>query len=157
MNTVDNQVTSYIACIGMTYRAAYCGETMRGSWKCDAWRVTFERQGKSLSTEFFTGLGHRKLIRSMPKCNPRSIFAEGWKREYEKTVAPSAASVLYSLLMDSVALDTSFDYWCNDYGYDNGSITAQDTYRACCEIGYKVRRRLTVSERETLSTMLQDY
>ena len=57
-----------------------------------------------------------------------------------KPVFPGVASVLHSLMLDAQALDQSFADWCDDLGYDDDSISAFDTYRACCENGKNCKR-----------------
>lgn len=62
--------------------------------------------------------------------------------EYEQKIAeyvvqrvqPSLDNVLYSLYMDAQAGAMSFSEFCSDFGYDNDSISALNTYRACEKI-----------------------
>lgn len=74
-----------------------------------------------------------------------------------KPAPPTAASVLNSLLLDGAAVDQSFPDWCGDFGYDEDSITALGTYRACCKTGRLLRSLFTPAQREQLETLLQDY
>lgn len=55
---------------------------------------------------------------------------------------PTAYDLLYCLQLDSRAIDTSFEYWCSDFGYDNDSIKALNTYQTCCENAKKLQKAL---------------
>lgn len=172
--TTDETVAEYLAAQRISFTATLGGETKRDSWTCDEWRVTIARHdappafapnaaGKKtveLETRYYTGTGHRKSAKPMPahvKTNPRSMAAEDWRRQYLRPVAPSAASVLHSLLLDAQGAEQPFDYWCSDFGYDTDSRKALDIYEACCTIRRDLYKVLTTEQRETLHTMLEDY
>lgn len=150
--TTDENVAAYLAAQGITYTAALMGETKRDGWACDEWRVRLEKRAQpdkaaaSMETRFYTGLGHR----AKPKRRT------SWD-DSPRPVAPTAASVLYSLLADAAGAEKPFDYWAADYGYDTDSIKALNTYNACCEIRRQVNAFFTHVERETLRTMLENY
>jgi hypothetical protein len=115
-----------------------------------------------MKTDYYTGLGHRKPVKGAErfegaKYPKNSIGYKQWADTYVKPVAPCAADVLYSLLMDSYAADQSFNDWCADYGYDNDSISAFNTYQSCCATADKMRKVFTRSQIEQLREMLQDY
>jgi hypothetical protein len=138
------------------------GETMRDNWKCDAWNVVFQRGAqkelKRFSFPFYTGIGLRQSKLKRPKfVNPNSIAAADWDKANLKPVAPKAASFLASVLRDGQAIETSFEYWCSDYGYDTDSIKAFQTYQACCEIGKQVNQFFSSAERAELFKLLEDY
>jgi hypothetical protein len=160
---IESAIAEKLHNLFITVSVVYAGETVRDeNWKCDAWRINFKRGAqqsfKQFDTDFYTGLGHRQSKLKRPKfVNPRSIAAAEWDRHNLKPVAPSAASVLHSVLMDGSAIETSFDYWCADYGYESDSIKALNMYQACCEIGKKVNAFFSHSEREELKQLLQDY
>jgi hypothetical protein len=135
MNDTDNKIAALLPQWGITFGARYVGETvLDNDWQCDAWRVKFA----GFETDYFMGLGNRNKKTGRP-------------------VAPTAASVLYSLVSDSNALYSSFKHWCDDYGYDSDSIKAFDTYRACCEIGEKLAKVFTRVQMNELRELLQDY
>lgn len=161
----DKTVADYLAAQGVTFAAVLTGETKRDDWTCDGWRVRFEKRAQSggkvgeLATEYFTGNGHRQPLKRAPKApaNQRSIAYEQWAREWLKPTAPTAASVLYSLLADAAGAEQPFDYWAADYGYDTDSIKALNTYNACCEIRRQVNAFFNQEEREQMRAMLEDY
>lgn len=160
MNEIDIAVAEYLASIGVPYKAVYIGEEMR-DWggdklqQVDAYRVSFG----TFATDYFMGLGNRKPVKNAPKNKARhnTIDYESYARRYIKPIAPTSASVLYSLLSDAQARDMSFNDWCADFGYDVDSIKALNTYRACCLIGESIRMVFTSAQRAHLATLLEDY
>lgn len=165
--TADETVADYLVAQRISFTATLVGETKRDSWTCDEWRVTIARHdappafapnatGKKtaeLETRYYTGTGHRKAIKGRKSADPHGRFSNDSLRP----VAPSAASVLHSLLMDAQGAEQPFDYWCSDYGYDTDSRKALDVYEACCTIRRDLYKVLTTEQRETLHTMLEDY
>jgi hypothetical protein len=122
------------------YKAIYLCETIRDdNWKCDAWNILIDSE----RFDFFTGLGHRS---PMPKPADGGPMPRKGTLMYEqleaqrKPQAPKIEDVLYSLILDSSALDTSFEYWCDDFGYDTDSIKALNIYQVCCENAKKIKR-----------------
>lgn len=163
MNEQQKAVDAFLQENDIAYAAHYVGETMRDNkWQCDAWRVSFAAGKSRFETDYYTGLGHRKPVKgserqegaSMPK---KPIGYHEWAKRNSKPLAPCAADVLHSLILDSSAIDTSFDYWCNEYGYDADSISAFNTYQACCKIAKELRWVFTRAQLETLRGMLEDY
>lgn len=74
-----------------------------------------------------------------------------------KPVKPRAANVLHSLLMDSTANDFSFNDWCEEYDYSSDSISAFNTYQACCKIGTELHKIFDREQITTLRDMMQDF
>ena len=159
----DAKVMEFLAGANIVYSVRLIGATTRDKWRCDEWRVLFKGPKAEFKTEYFTGTGHRvdtavtaMQRRSLKGCSVNSV---AWQEMLKgmKPVQPSAASVLYSLLLDSSAVDQSFIDWCNDLGYETDSRKALATYEACCESGQKMRQLFTSAQRETLAELLQDY
>ena len=128
-NYIKNDQVNFEA---IPYKTIYLCETMRDNWKCDAWQITIDSE----RFDYFTGLGHRKSA---------------------KPQAPTIKDVLYSLISDSSALETSFEYWCADYGYDTDSRKAFETYQACCDIGKKINRLFNSKTRAAMREFFQEY
>lgn len=58
-------------------------------------------------------------------------------------VQPEAADVVYSLIMDSDVIEyATFEDWADSIGFDTDSRKAEQTYRACLEIGLRLRSAL---------------
>lgn len=84
--------------------------------KANGYRVTLRYRGRQMSLDYWMGSAH--------------------------TSAPDSASVISSLLLDSSALDQSFEDFCSEFGYDTDSRKAEATYRACKSSGEKLRKLL---------------
>lgn len=160
LSTTEQTIADYLAEQRITYTVTPVGETKRDEWACDEWRVTLAKRnappvfapnnlGKKtgeFETRFYTGLGHR--------AKPAKRMS--WDNE-PRPVAPSAATVLHSMLGDAQGAEHPFDCWCADYGYDTDSIKALGTYNACCEIRRQVNALFTREQRDALRAMLEDF
>jgi hypothetical protein len=137
----------------------------------------------TIETDYYTGLGHRRMpdafyfngnrvraervIRHAGMMPLLGIYNPNGKRDQavlekaidavSKPVKPKAANVLHGLLMDSDACDMSFNYWCSDHGCSPDSISALNTYQACCKIGEDMRRMFTADQRQTIADMLSEF
>lgn len=172
MENFNAQIEAILKTEGITFRSVHVGFTYRGLWPCDEWRVTFSKGKDSLTSEYFTGTGHRVL-------NPRFKHDKFAKVDLEKArdylkkgetpnneatflklstpVFPDVASVLHSLMLDALALDLSFTDWCAELGYDADSIGAFDTYRACCEHGKNLQKVFSRATLNKISLILQEF
>jgi hypothetical protein len=74
-----------------------------------------------------------------------------------KPQAPKIQDALYSLISDSSALETSFEYWCGDYGYNTDSRKAFEVYSACCENAKKINRLFNAETRAAMHEFFQEY
>ncbi len=71
---------------------------------------------------------------------------------------PESASFFQSMLLDMDAGEHhSFHDFCSEFGYDNDSIKALETYQACQVNARKFRAVVTKNEIEKLREVLQDY
>jgi hypothetical protein len=154
-NEIKQAVEAYLAKHGVTFSAVCLGERTRDGWKCDAWRVAFQKgDGRELLEDFdyFTGTGHRRAPAWGPGPGmfgiydgtakpPRAgtLLYESWQR-LAKPVAPHAADVLHSLALDSSAATQTFADWCSDFGYDTDSRKALATYETCQQAADKLTR-----------------
>jgi hypothetical protein len=104
------------------------------------------------------GIGHRKLMphaqRLVKRKHERNILNRNPKKSVENyrlyinelkkdTVIdkkPCIDDVLYSLVMDSMAMDESFIDWCDNFGYDSDSRKALDIYLKCQENANKLKK-----------------
>ena len=68
---------------------------------------------------------------------------------------PTAASVLYSLLLDSSACNEGFADWCCNYGYDEDNRKALELYLECQAIGQKLG--FLAGIRSQIEEILEDY
>ena len=135
----------------------------RNSWTCDAWEVCFMVGARRVLFSYHTGTGHR-VISKQEKArivryygNHKTAWVSRTIEEYAKPYAPKPASVLACLLLDARALDLSFKVWCDEYGYSDDSLSALDTYRACCDIAQKLYSAFSRQVIAEFSGILADY
>ena len=109
-------------------------------WLRDNFTITISYNGKSYSTSYSMGIGHRKLIRSVKKEGNRyweSISGqfytemEACKAQWLKLVEPNLADVMHCLLLDGRCSEGTFEDFCSELGYDSDSRKALETYLAC--------------------------
>lgn len=120
--------------------------------------------------------GHEKMCREL-NGHVWSILFTNWVREactsgrvpkatFSSTswipgktpILPDLRDVIYSLVMDGGAIDyRDFEDWAADYGYDTDSRKAEATYRACLEIGLKLRNTLGEAKLNELRELYSGY
>lgn len=180
------ELDALIDSLGLTYRAQFVPWSDSRSAVPNPkindyninWRIFLRgKTGAALQTDYMQGWGH--LPNNVkPKAFGRMLVdeAEAIKRTCEtgntspwsdapgfigkKTTlpAPLLRDVLYSLLMDADAINyASFEDWAIDFGYDVDSRKAESIYRACLEIGLKLRAMIGNDALEQLRTAFQDY
>lgn len=160
---IKNQVTDLLNQSGVNYSAVYRGErrgAFGGDQITDSWDVNFDKTGVGAqSFDFYTGLGLRSPApkNAYGPAPRRGTLAWAKLENQRKPIAPHAADVLYSLVLDSSACDQSFDHWCDEFGYDTDSRKALETYLACQENSNKLHKVFSGAQLEKLRELLQDY
>jgi hypothetical protein len=173
MNEIETSVASMLEKFGVTMTAVYKGvkaNALGGKTEMDSWSVAFSKSdGREVFEEFdyYTGTGHRSKVEDsaagrfaaqhLKGASRNSLAWESLRKQYCKPVAPHAAAVLQCLLMDTEASSTSFHNWCDEFGYDDDSIKARETYDACQENSDKLHRIFAHAQIEELREALQDY
>ena len=152
MQTTDFDIES------LPVKIDYVGEIVRdGDWRCDQWRVTISNKSGQWVTDYFTGLGHRKVTRRGDCIGMKNaVFVRGMWEDY-KPVKPKIIGVLHSLFMDAQAADQNFTDWCADFGYSDDSMKAFSIYKQCCETGLMLRKYFDPKTREAIQTIIEDY
>lgn len=90
-------------------------------WECFTWLASLHYDGRFVTVpEYHTGIG----------CVKETKRADG-KHLGNVAVTPSAADILYSMLMSMDSIDESFEAWCSNFGYDTDSRRAENMYHAC--------------------------
>lgn len=146
------------------------------------WSVTLLRHGKPfLITDYMMGSGHCEASKaSIRELGSRNCIMrdEALREECErgrpmvygttlswyfsklkgKPYEPKLADVVYSLVSDAEALDyPTFEDWANSLGFEPDSRKAETIYRACLEIGLKLRATLGENGLSSLKEAFQDY
>lgn len=130
------------------------------------WNVTLDHEKRAvLTTAYSAGIGHCPSYRQTLS-RFRADMAEWTRRECEKgkvrgygaPILPDAADVVHSLVMDADALDCpTYESWARDLGFDEDSRKGEATYRACLEIGLKLRAALGDAKLAELREAFQDF
>lgn len=154
------------------------GQVDKEGWQNILYTVTLKMGDRLiLTTEYRLGIAHVKLAQPGPGVlseDERNMF-DAWKtkpsanfidKELQARVAgklaraqkvqPQLADVIHSLLLDSSACTVSFEDWARDCGYDTDSRKAEDIYRKCQEVGFKLLK-LPSDVIEKAREILQDY
>jgi hypothetical protein len=168
LNSQDIAVAEYLKSIGIPFNSGYLGTKQDDTWNADSFIVNFQNE----KFEFNTGFGHRLKLAGFNKLSVKDMaFVKELREVVYNTsdkvttklsdnsvvVKPTSASVLYCLLMDAQALDTSFKYWCDDYGYDTDSLKSLGIYTSCCDTGEKINKVFNPEQRLRLRELLEDY
>ena len=112
------------------------------------WRVTVG----PITTDYMQGIAHMPGYKYTSRLTvleheTQLQAAEKGRTARGKIPAPSLTDVLYSLVMDSEAIDyPAFKDWADTFGYDSDSRSAEKTYRACLEIALKLRQVIDLDD-----------
>lgn len=167
-SAIEKTVSAIVETAGVAYRAVYVGEcknAFNGDLTMDQWRCEFAPASTKRAPQyfdFFMGLGHRidsemsKIARGL-KYRPGTVAFETYVTNAMQPVAPSPASLLYSLILDSSAVGQSFESWCDEYGYDTDSRKAHQTYMDCQANADKLARVFAPDVIRQLTEALQEY
>ena len=143
------------------------------------WKVTIEKNGREvLTTDYSAGcarcpsykasvkeLGSRNCIM---RDNAIRIECEtGEERRCGSStgivvnrnpIIPDLADVLYLLASNASAIDSpTYEDWASEIGYDSDSRNGEAIYRACLEIGLKLRAALGDKVLSELREACQDF
>lgn len=174
----DKAVQEFLNSIRVQYRFTYVGAVNSKEWAHDLFTVSFVADKKEpMTTEYKTGTGrrvatkfnkfdrhtkasidaHRELlgIKGTSQTTQWPLNSSHWASLY--VMAPKAASVLHSLLLDTDCGADTFEDFCSNLGYDEDSRKAHDTYLACQKLGTQLRKVFTREQIEKLRELLQDY
>lgn len=135
------------------------------------WRVTLARNGcPFLTTDYSAGIAAAPSYGNHKTVDGAAALA--YECEHGKTaklygpfgivgkdpILPEFADVLYSLAMDSSALDhPTYETWADDYGFDRDSRKWEAMYRACLETALRLRAALGEDGFRALVTACEDY
>lgn len=132
------------------------GHRIQGRPSHSAGTVTFKPELRKNLDNHLEALGLDKRVDKIRFLVGQVEIIKGEKRATFTTV-PTAASVLYCLLLDADAINESFFEWCDSFGYDNDSMKAHSIYLACQGIARKLNNVFSSTIREQLQEILQDY
>lgn len=113
-------------------------EDLKDDWKKTAnkWQVRLSYFDKTFVTNYYMGCG--------------LVYRNNQPKK------PVVKDILYSMIMDDVSC-MNFKEFCNEFGYDNESIKALETYKACEKQTQAYYNMFDAEEREILRELLKDY
>lgn len=139
------------------------------------WEVTILVNGRPiLTTDYMMGVGHAPSYKQgvIKDIQSDCVYREcetgyahriswGWTEPVlmrNKPITPRLSDVLYSITLDSAALDYSgFNEWADTYGYDQDSRKAFDIYNVCLSNGLKFRNGLGQKCFTQLQQLMSEY
>lgn len=145
------------------------------------WRVTLKRNGRDvLATDYGAGIAHCPSDKIKPpqhwdrpdkdwkhqasawECEhgvPASYLFGNFQAAIKATpIMPDPCDVLHSLLLDGDPIDhPTYESWASDLGFDADSRKGEAAYRACLEIGLKLRAAIGEDGLAKLRAAAQDY
>jgi hypothetical protein len=166
----EKQVRELLEVNSISFSASYLYFDDSKQWKSDKWLIKVSCNGKVETFDYSTGIGLRQLpnkkslhliyaLDDLKKAKTTTTRNNALRdiESHKLPVVPSAAGVLFCLLLDSQSANESFSNWCANYGYDADSITAFNIYQSCEAISKKLGKVLSHSLQSTLNELLQDY
>ncbi len=137
-----------------------------------AWICTFtSKRGHSENFDYFTGSGcgpqptENELrqgwpaVANVPKSNRYNIKDKALICQIAHTIAfrrkwtPDAIEILWAIARDGDALESTFEDWASDFGYDADSRKAEKIYRACQDNALRLRKILSPEAIETIKAL----
>ena len=133
-------------------------------WMHDKWTVIINGQ----DFEYSTGIGNRveldrfkrdefkRIMNKNPKKDKANLALYIDELKKVSKVKPlNIDDVLYSLVLDSQFSNETFDDFCDNLGYDNDSMKANETYRACQKNSKKVKT--FIKDLDEASELFNEY
>ena len=186
INDQDIAIANFLKDNNIIFKSTYLLDNSKDEeWQHDLFNVTFVNGRKLINTEFKTGLGHRvlkskkgtmsslatKYNKELLKVNIEKgltpiesdfISNNGWSKSLYVggscfAVSPTAASVLYSLLLDYDYAYELFEDFCDNLGYDQDSIKALEIYKACQKNAKQLKEVFTYSQLNVIRELLEEY
>lgn len=131
------------------------------------WACMFQTPRGEMSVPFTQGIGHL----------PDDVYRPTWSRGFtngeldkinhalktgyvgnssRRLAPPSIYDVLSCLFSDADALESTFEDWCGNFGYDSDSRKAESTFKACRETGLDLLRILGAEHFEAMRDAISE-
>lgn len=166
LSKIDKDVQAFLDTITVKYSVVYIGQTSWGGITADKFAVSFTRNNTVSTFDFYQGIGLREKRKDKADLLE---YTEAFRKLIDQPVrypidgdpvfvfVPTSASVLYCLLLDSESGQCTFHEFCEDFGYNEDSRKALDTYLACQNTGKHLNTIFDCNEISRLQTLLEDY
>lgn len=133
------------------------------------WRVTLASARGAFAFDYQQGIGHVPNYRT-----PRTLYEESaqgkpWEDGYynprpgtshygrKKLPPPTAADILYCVVLDASCIGQSFEDWAADMGADSDSRKAERTYHDCVRQTESAMRVLGREVTAEATKILENY
>ena len=133
------------------------------------WNALFTNmRGQQDTFDYFTGIGcgpqmseaelrlNFPLVANVPKHNrhnikDKSLLAQIASRAaFKANWTPDPIEILWAIARDGDALESTFEDWASDLGYDADSRKAEKVYRACQDNALRLKKILSADKIELL-------
>jgi hypothetical protein len=166
VNDYDQRVTEWLTAHGITFSISKIGEeegfpSERRTGKApalyhDVYKAEFRRlndSGVLVVPKYYQSAAHSasQIKREKCKCHGYT-YHKSWCPRGSKPETPSAYSVLSGITKSDPG---TFRDFCDDYGYDDDSRSAEQTYFAVQDEWSRVRRFFTAEELDELMEIAQ--
>ncbi len=136
------------------------------------WKVMLKKAGRAIiTTDYMQGCGHCPSYEAFNSNAPRAQAVDAecetghahiingmHPRRTVKLILPDLHEVLHSLVSDGDAINyATYEDWAREFGYEEDSRKGEATYRACLEIGLKLRAAIGEEGLKMLQEAGQDY
>ena len=127
------------------------------------WVVTLHKDGRDvLTTDYMAGSAHAPSYKPGKLCVDDDAAikneCENGRDKRRQPILPKLADVLYSLASDADALNYgAFEEWASGMGCDADSRKSEVIYRACLNIGLRLRAALGDDGLAQLVEAVRDY
>lgn len=144
-----------------------------------AWVATFTNErGHSENFDYFTGSGcgvkwpeklsathfgmfteNEKCVFNMPSQKRTMILNKGMlcsiahKLNFKAKWTPDPLEILWAIARDGDAMQSTFEDWCSEYGYETDSRKAEKIYRACQDNALRLRKILSADKIQEIAQL----
>lgn len=166
LSKIDKAVQGYLDTINVKYSATYNGEADWCSRTADKFSVAFTKNKVNATFDFYRGVGHREERKNNYRLTKYvAVFRKLINQQVMYPIdsgavcvfVPTSAEVLYCLLLDAESGRYTFPEFCQNYGLDEDSRKALDTYLVCQNTSKKLNTIFKHNEITHLQTLLEDY
>lgn len=137
-----------------------------------AWISTFtSARGTTENFDYFTGSGCGPampetelrrcfpLVANVPKHNRYNIADKSLlcriahQAAFRLKWTPDPIEILNAICRDGDALESTFEDWASEFGYDTDSQKAEKTYRACQDNALRLRKLLSADQMKEIAQL----
>lgn len=145
--------------MGFTIDSKLVRDDFDGRQGSASWAVTISRNGQAMQVEYTAGCAHRHYRNGKPIQLPcRGLTVDQLAdNKASKPNEPTLVDVISSVVSDTqcVAFGQTFEDFCDEFGYDEDSRSAERIFNACRDEFFGLNR--LGANLDELSELFQDY